>query len=156
MKRTDLFFLLPSLLLICGSSAIGQDESSTADSATPASTTEVVEVYTPENKSFFQPEELDRNPFWQIGWQPEKSDDNSGAAPTPVQRLTQVPPDLFKLSSTLTGSPAIAVIDGRDYMVGQVLEKEVEGRRVQFRIMSIRDGQVVLAFEGGAVTIRNF
>jgi len=121
----------------------------------PASSSEaeVVEVYKSENVSSFDLSDEVRSPFWPIGWEPSaKVEKPRPKAPKPLENI---PPNLFRLSSTLTGKPAIAIIDGRDYMVGQSMEKSVQNQTVKFRVVAIRDGLVVLSYAGGTVTIRN-
>jgi len=111
----------------------------------------VAVVYTPKRQSEFKPAQAERNPFWPIGWKPAKAIANNQA----VAPATNIPPSFFKLSSILTGNPAIAVIDNRDYMVGQAFTKDYEGKQVRFVIQAIRDGVVVLSYPGGLVTLRN-
>lgn len=137
-----------ALLVPCLFSRAQEEQAS--ESETKA---EVVEVYKSENASSFEPADGVRNPFWPVGWTPPPKGEKE--QPVETKTIPTVPPDLFRLSSTLTGQPAIAVIDGRDYMVGQALEKDVQDQTVKFRVLAIRDGLVVLSYAGGTVTIRN-
>ncbi len=142
-----LFFMATTVAQEPDRSAASQPSESPESAESPESP-----VYEIRYRSTFEPEQTARNPFWPIGWTPPKKADPNA---TPAPQIVQVPPGLFRLTSILTGSPAIAMIDGKDYMVGDTIEKNVQNTRVQLKVLAIRDGFVVLGYPGGTVTIRN-
>lgn len=92
-------------------------------------------------RSSFSDEGL-RNPFWPIGWQ--KTD------PTP-QIATQGPalpisPDLFNVSSISISSSPLAVINGRSYGEGEVIDAIYNGQRIKILVVRITDGDVTLQY----------
>jgi len=157
MTNVDLLPSIPfRLLLVCVTFILAAHPLPAQESATPAADTPAVDqldaIYALKYRSEFQPRQIERNPFWPIGWTPVKEDVDA----TPRETIPTVDPKLFRLSSVLTGAPAIAVIDGRDYVVGDTFTKTVQGSSITFRVKAIRDGFVDLEYaDGRVVTIEN-
>ena len=84
-----------------------------------------------------------RNPFWPIGWTP------SAAAPTAAPIL-DVQADAFRITSTSVDYPALAVINGRTYGIGE--QVPVAGHPGQFvTVRQILDDVVMLDYQGHAL-----
>ena len=88
-----------------------------------------------------------RNPFWPIGWVPGPV----GPSAAPV---LDVQADAFRVTSISVDYPALAVINGRTYGVGeQVPVTAHPGESVTVR--QILDGVVILDYRGHALRATN-
>lgn len=93
-----------------------------------------------------------RNPFWPIGFTPQ--------AREPVRkeelrtRIDRFPPGTFDISSILVGDPPIAVINGGEYVPGDIIPVSVNGREVTVRLMAVEDGYIRVRHEDKTHTIR--
>lgn len=90
--------------------------------------------------SRFEPNEVVRNPFWPVGWRPG----DAKAAPGPRMVTFTLPPETFRLTSTLPGWRPVAVINGRSYTVGESLHLLVGQDLVEVEIAAVEDGAVVV------------
>ncbi len=98
--------------------------------------------FTLENRSSFSPDRGARNPFWPIGWSPAGE---APAAPTPIApapRVVAVPPESLKVTTTLLGSPSLAIVNGKELTVGSMLLVPANGGEAQLRVVRIGDGYV--------------
>lgn len=95
-----------------------------------------------ENHSTFEPSDA-RNPFVPIGY----------VRPTPTlpeDKHPDIRPDMFKVTAILLGEPSIAIINRKEYAVGDVISIGTESVTVQ----AIKDGNVTLrTTKGKAVTV---
>ena len=98
-------------------------------------------------QSYFAGGASTRNPFWPVGWSPQEK---VAAAPVRIQ----VGPESFRLSTIMLGDPPLAVINGRDVTVGDIIPVAVAGRVVSVRVSAIRDGFVVLDHDGKTVLVQ--
>ncbi len=108
--------------------------------------------YIATKRSEFSPQEVLRNPFWPIGFTPKTGTVIVEEAPT----MPTIDPSNFRLTATLLGVPPIAVIDGRDRARGEIFVKSIGGKDIQFRLLEVGDGTVVLEYRGGIVRLQNF
>ena len=110
-----------------------------------------------KNKSVFNADPKMHNPFWPIGW--AKKGPVAVAAPVEAAPVIVLKPEMFNVSTIMLGSPAIAVINGREYEEGQTLRQEepkaaTAGRGTEsapslppsakVQVVRILDGAVVL------------
>lgn len=86
-----------------------------------------------------------RNPFWAVGWTPQKSVEVDAVAPISAES--------FILSAILLGPPHYAVINGKDYGEGAIIKTEAEGKPVEVRVVKIVDGFVLLDYRGSGITV---
>lgn len=120
----------------------------------------VGETYRLNTRSVFAAAEDARSPFWPIGWSPSK-----GAAPS-LLVVPRVDLDLtkFVLTSTMLGSPAIAVINGRAYTEGETLKGARAALKMtvapppgtpypKIRVQRIVDGSVMLECQGKLISL---
>ena len=102
------------------------------------------ETFKLKRRSTFKLQESARNPFWPIGWTKP-----TAVAPTvtgtPVVEVAELHPQDFQLTAILLGTPAMVVINGKEYVEGDFL-KMPGGAKVQ--LARVLDGQVILRFGG--------
>jgi hypothetical protein len=109
--------------------------------ASPAGNASGKEYVLAHKSSFDAPAGASRNPFWPIGWVP------SAAGPKADVVQLDVQADAFRLTTTSIDYPALAVINGRTYGVGdQVPVTGHPGAYVTVR--QVLDGVVVLDYQG--------
>ena len=129
------------LLLLCLTSLSSLARAADAPPAATAPTG-------PREKSAFDPKET-RNPFWPIGWvKPnQKNADANQAAPL-------ISPASFNLTSVTIGSGAhFAILNGKIVGEGQRIGLQMGNQVYQVTVQTIRDGEVVLAYQGGEVVV---
>ncbi len=119
-----------------------------------------VEAYVPKAHSSFSIPESSRAPFWPIGWTPQKAEHVVAAAP----KVT-LNPEMFSVTSILTGNPSLAVINGRAYGEGEALRTPRAGKgdgavprgstppAARIFVQRILDGQVTLRADNQTVTV---
>lgn len=92
--------------------------------------------------SFNAPPATARNPFWPIGWVPT-------AAPVGVAAVVQydVKAENFVVTSISVDAPALAVVNGKTYGVGEHIPVSADGREF-VTVKQIADGMVVLDHRG--------
>ncbi|MGF1657162.1 MAG: hypothetical protein ACFCU3_09310 [Verrucomicrobiales bacterium] len=101
----------------------------------------------PERVSAFSAGGIERNPFWPIGWAPGQTP----AEPTKPKIL--VTQEQFTITSILLGPPNYAVINGRDYGEEDLVPLSTAQGEITVRIRAIRDGFVLVDYEGEAINI---
>jgi hypothetical protein len=95
-----------------------------------------------KNKSSFQMESNDRNPFWPIGFKPTAQMLNRSAD----HASPDVPITAFLLTSiTLDQGTHFAIINGKTIQEGQELSLQSGSQNYQIKLKSIEDGRVILA-----------
>lgn len=98
--------------------------------------------YVLARKSSFEPATSSRNPFWPIGWTP--------APVVASEAIVDVQATEFKVTSTSIDYPALAVINGRTYGIGE--QVPVAAHPGQFvTVKQVLDGAVVLDYHGHAL-----
>jgi hypothetical protein len=101
-----------------------------------------------KQKSTFAAKEA-RNPFWPIGWvkpNPKNADGN--------QAPPLISPASFNLTSVTMGSGArFAILNGKIVGEGQQFGLQMGSQVYKVTVQTIRDGEVVLAYEGGEVVV---
>lgn len=86
-----------------------------------------------------------RNPFWPIGWVPSAP----VAAPVAMtQQAVDVKAENFVVTSISVDAPALAVINGRTYGVGDRIPVSAADPRETVTVKQIRDGEVVFDYRG--------
>ncbi len=93
-----------------------------------------------------------RNPFWPVGWRPKEKNPQVVQVERPA--ITNIPPEAASISSTLLGNPPIAVINGGEYVPGDLVPLVVNGVSIKARLMAVGDGFVRLRFEGRDYIVR--
>jgi hypothetical protein len=132
-SRTLLFFLLLGGLATGGALAVPPASNPTVSKALAD------ELKLQEHSSGFVKPEGDRNPFWPVAWKP-------GDKPVEQKKeVTKVNPlEIFNISSILLGPPDLVIINGKRYETGQVIPVAVGENRLEFQILKIQDGGVVM------------
>lgn len=112
-------------------------------------------AYEPKKKSNFSANAIVRNPFWPIGWKPGPARPVGEAKKEEVKTVT-IPPDLLNITSIQAGSGgrSLAVINKKTYLVGDKIKAEVGGRQLEFQVIAIRDGVVVVAIGGKQIEFK--
>ena len=98
--------------------------------------------------TFNAPPADSRNPFWPIGWVP--------AAPVPVANAVAAAPvvevraEQFTVTSISVDAPALAVINGKTYGVGErlLVPGGAAGAQTFVTVKKIVDGMVTLDYKG--------
>lgn len=109
--------------------------------------------YVPEKQSSFRVDARERNPFWPIGWKKPEAKDTTTSQRTVVVTTPELKEENFRVTSILLGSPALVVMNGKEFAEG---DKFVygEGRNAfEVRVEAIRDGLVVLEYAGKRLTV---
>ena len=99
-------------------------------------------AYELKNRSTFAIDRNARAPFWPIGWRKD-----SAVAPQTtkvVVRSFQIQAEHFSVTSILSGTPPVAIINGRGFGEGEPLPVVVGDLPVQVIVRQIRDGGVWL------------
>lgn len=94
-----------------------------------------------KNKSSFQMEGNNRNPFWPIGWKPtaKLTDTNEHAGP-------EIPNTSFIVTSiTIEKAARFAIVNGKVMQEGQQFGLQLGNQTYQITVKAIEDGRVVLA-----------
>jgi len=97
-----------------------------------------------KHRSTFTVQDTERNPFWPVGWV-------KTAAPTAVSETVQVAeirPEDFELTAILLGTPALAVINGREYSEGDFIVLKGAGPAAKVQIVQVMDGRITLRYMG--------
>lgn len=90
----------------------------------------------------------ERNPFWPIGWKPEEKSSSGGEAAPAIS------PTAFALSSVTIGPEHKFVILNRKVLQeGQQFAFQLGQHLYQLTIKAVQDGRVILAYDGGEVTV---
>jgi hypothetical protein len=84
-----------------------------------------------------------RSPFWPVGWKPGMK--KKEEAP----RISINPQALFKISSIMLGPPDLVVINGKRYESGQSIPMDAGGKTMQFQIVKVQDGGVLMRIGNG-------
>ncbi len=99
-------------------------------------------------KSAFDPKQT-HNPFWPIGYvkpNPKNADAN--------QVAPLISPASFNLTSVTIGSgPHFAILNGKIVGEGQQFGLQMGAQVYQVKVETIRDGEVVLGYQGGEVVV---
>ena len=129
----------PLLLFLCLTSLLPLARA--ADAPLPSGAT-------PREKSVFEPKN-DRSPFWPIGWAKPNPKNSGGDQTAPL-----ISPATFNLTSVTTGSGAhFAILNGKIVGEGQQFGLQMDGQVYQVTVRVIRDGEVVLSYQGGDVVV---
>ena len=104
-----------------------------------------------KRSSFTAPADVQRAPFWPIGWVKHRAGTVIAAtqeAPLPTAKVT-LDAKNFRVTSILLGTgttPSLAVINGRAYSEGEFLRmpKTPGSLPVRIRVQRINDGNVIL------------
>jgi hypothetical protein len=117
-----------------------------AQEATPAANVSGKEYILSRKSSFDAPANSPRNPFWPIGWVP--------TATQAVAAKVDVQADAFRVTTTSVDYPALAVINGRTYGVGEKVP--VPGHPGAFvTVRRILDDVAVLDYQGHELRATN-
>lgn len=101
-----------------------------------------------KNRSEFTSQAVKRDPFWPIGWvKPEQGP----AAASLEEGDFRV--ENFKLTSVLLGSPALAVINGKEFAEGEAGFVKVGLQKINVTILNIMDGAVRLQHRGKTIVV---
>lgn len=90
---------------------------------------------------------VERNPFWPIGWVKGAGQAATQEAAVPVSASN------FTVSSISISSTPLAVINGKTYAEGEVINAMYGGQRITIRLVAIHDGDVVLEYLGKRYTV---
>lgn len=92
-----------------------------------------------DRKSDFTKQAVARNPFWPVAWKPgDKKVD---------RQVTKInPEEIFTISSIMLGPPDLVFINGKRYETGESLPVDVGTKTIEFRIVKIQDGGVIMAY----------
>ncbi len=114
-------------------------------SVTPLLRAQDSQGYRPKSRSIFKGTLVARDPFWPIGWTrgAAKSDAIAVAAP-------EIRAEDFTVTAILLASPALAVINGREYSEGQYIP--LSGGAVKAQIAAILDGRVLIRYKAKTVS----
>jgi len=108
-------------------------------------------AYELKNRSAFRIDADARAPFWAIGWKrPKGTVEEVVAADAPKVRLQ---PSHFTVTSILGGNPPLAMINGHSFEEGEVLPVVSGTERLRVVVRAIRDGEVVLEYEGQQIVV---
>jgi hypothetical protein len=95
-----------------------------------------------KNKSSFQMESDNRNPFWPIGWKPSAKLSDPGAD----HAGADIPTTAFVVSSiTIERGGKFAIVNGKVMTEGQQFGLQLGNQTYQVTLKSIEDGRVVVA-----------
>ncbi len=99
------------------------------------------------HQSSFDAEDA-RNPFWPIGWKKPGPKMDAGAAGPALS------PEAFALTSVTMGAgPHYAILNGKILQEGEQFGLQIGTQVYQVTLRTIEDGQVVLAYPTGEVTV---
>lgn len=100
-----------------------------------------------KRKSTFDATEA-RDPFWPIGWKkPGPKSSSNSASP-------DLSPTSFSLTSVTMGTGThFAILNGKIMQEGQQFGLQVGNQIYQVTLRSIQDGQVVLGYQDGEITV---
>lgn len=90
-----------------------------------------------------------RNPFWPVGWSPQKTADPASGVKMGVVKKVWFKEEAFSISSISTGGLPLAMINGKAYGEGELIAMP-EGT---VRVGGIHDGVVTLRFEDKTITV---
>ncbi|MEO8350904.1 MAG: hypothetical protein ABI680_04180 [Chthoniobacteraceae bacterium] len=127
-----------------------------AQKTEPAKPEPKVARYQAKTKSVFDLDEQIRPPFWPIGWIKREG----GVVIVKRGPRFNLDEKEYRVTSILTGPPALAVINGHAYEEGQFLRiprttVQALGNVVpHIRVHRIVDGQVWLVYENETISIR--
>lgn len=82
-----------------------------------------------------------RNPFWPIGFTPRPKEEVG------QEQLLKIPVEQFRVTSIILDNPSIALINGKDYTVGQFLTANTSVGQVKLLIRKIEDGAVIVQYK---------
>ena len=89
-----------------------------------------------------------RNPFWPIGWvKGENAQGSEQEAEVPITA------DSFVVTSISISSTPQAIINGKIYAEGDVINALYGGQKVKIQVMVINDGDVILQYLGKKYTV---
>ncbi len=97
--------------------------------------------YQAATKSTLAISETIRNPFWPIGYTPRPKEE------AVQEQLLRIPVEQFRVTSIILDSPSIALINGKDYTVGQFLTANTAAGQVKLLIRKIEDGVVIVQYK---------
>ena len=100
-------------------------------------------AYELKNLSTFTVDRNARAPFWPIGWRRD-STVTAQASKVPAAKSFQIQPEHFSVTTILSGTPPVAIINGRGFGEGELLPVVVGDLPVQVVVRQIRDGGVWL------------
>jgi len=113
-----------------------------------------------EKRSSFPYPTVSRNPFLPVGWvkpeerKPETQGTGSKAAPAaPTISTAFFRPEAFALTSISMSGTRAAVINGKIYNEGELLSVNVQNQTVAVLVAAIRDGKVILRFNGKVIDV---
>ncbi len=118
-----------------------------APAATPAAHVSGKEYALKNVSTFNAPPADSRNPFWPIGWVPSAPVQVATVAAAPV---VEVRADQFTVTSISVDAPALAVVNGKTYGVGDriLVSGGTAGAQTFVTVKKIVDGMVTLDFKG--------
>lgn len=100
--------------------------------------------YRPKNRSIFTGTLVARDPFWPIGWTRGSAKSETAVAEPEIRA------EDFTVTAILLASPALAVINGREYGEGQFIP--ISGGAVKAQIAAILDGRVLIRYKSKTVS----
>jgi hypothetical protein len=98
-----------------------------------------------KHRSSFTLQDAERNPFWPVGW--VKTVATATSTNENVQ-AAELRPEDFEVTAVLLGTPALAVVNGREYAEGDFITLRGSGQKTKVQIAQVMDGQVVLRYMG--------
>lgn len=96
------------------------------------------------NRSAFAPDGGKRSPFLPVGW--------TKKVEQRVEAVSEVRPEMFKISAILLGNPPLAIINGKDRGVGDRVPAPGAPAEV-VTVKRIEDGQVILLNRGKEILV---
>lgn len=110
--------------------------------------------YDLKNRSSFAVKTGSRVPFWPIGWSKEKPIIPKSAQPAVVaQKVFQIQPSHFTVTSVLLSNPPLATINGRAFGEGEQLPVTLGEVPLRVTVKAIRDGGVWLDQSGHQIFV---
>lgn len=108
--------------------------------------------YKPLHRSLFAAVELERNPFWPVGWKPTAAPSTPTAPATETLEVVIHPED-YALTAILLGRPPMAVINNREYAEGDFILIMPGGQKSKVQLEQVLDGKVILRYMNKEYTV---
>jgi hypothetical protein len=143
-------FVITALLVALVQSQAATEKKPTAPAPAPTSSPAETAAAAPKelptielkNKSSFQMEGNNRNPFWPIGWKPAAKLADAGTE----HAGPDIPLAAFVVSSiTIEKGTKFAIVNGKIMQEGQQFGLQLGNQTYQITLKAIQDGRVVVA-----------
>lgn len=94
-----------------------------------------------------------RNPFWPIGWV-KGADVTPGTGVAQEQQDADIRPESFNVSSISISTVPEAIINGKIYAEGDVINAIYAGQKVKLVLLAVNDGSVVIQYGARKITVQ--